>query len=96
MGVFLAALGDGDLALFDPAAGFLHDLTTVLDDAALAVHLELKGIEHGAEAVHVLDFGAGAEGVAAHGPDADVGVAAEIAVLHVGGGDAEVLHQGMQ
>ena len=96
MGVLLAALGDGDLAFLDPPAGFLNDLPAVLDDPALAFNLVLKGLEYRPEAVHILDFGAGAEGIAAHGPDADVGVAAEVAVLHVGGGDAEELNEGVQ
>ena len=92
VGVLLAALGDGYLALLHPAAGFLDYLAAVLDDAALAFDLVLQCLKDGVEAVHVLDFGAGAEGVAAHGSDADVGVAAKIAVLHIGCGDSQVLH----
>ena len=96
VGVLLAALGDGYLALLQPAAGFLHYLAAVLNDATLAFHFVLQRLKDGVETVHVLDFGAGSEGVAAHGADADVGVAAKVAVLHIGGGDAEVLHEGVE
>ena len=96
VGILLAALGYGDLARFDPAAGFLDDLAAVFEDAALALNLVLQGLEDGAEAIHVLDFGARSEGLAAHGPDADVGVAAEVAILHIGGGHAEELDERVQ
>ena len=96
MGVFLAALGDGNGSALDPAAGLLHHAAAFLEDATLAVGLEVEGLVDGAEAVHVLDFGAVAVLFATDRADADVGVAPEAAVLHVAGGDAEVLQERVQ
>ena len=96
MRIFLAALGHGHAPLIYPPAGFLHHGPAVLDDALLPLHLVHQGKVNGPEAVHVLDFGAGPEGIGAGGADAHVGVAAEVAVLHIRSGNAEILDHGME
>ena len=96
MGFLFASLGNGDASLFDPAAGFLNNTSAVFQYFPLPFNFVVQGQKHRPEAVHVFDFGAGAKLVAALGTDAHVGVAAEVAVLHICRGDAQVLQNGMQ
>jgi hypothetical protein len=90
VGVFLGALRDGATLRLHPAPRLLHDAPAGRHLLALALHLIAESAVHGAEAVHVLDFYLAQELLAAQRPDADVGVAAELALLHVGRGYPQV------
>ncbi len=88
--VLLAALGDGYTFVLDPAPGLLRDALAAGDELTLTLLLVLERAIDGAEAVHVLDLYLAAELLGAERADGDVGVAAEVALLHVAGANVEV------
>ena len=89
--MLLAALAHGDAPDFVPAPGLLLDPPAGAKHLPLPLELELQGPEHGPKAVHILhfDLGFGKLGLAP-GPNADVGVAAKAALLHIPGAHAQV------
>ena len=96
MGRFLAALGLGYSLVIQPTSGFLVELASFAGHPPLAHSFVFQGAVDGLEAVHVLDFHLGEGLRGALRADADVGIAAEAAFLHVAGGDAEILENGAQ
>ena len=96
MGLLLAAHGLGAAPVRIPEQGLLHHLAAVEEQVALPPLLVLERQLHVAKRVHVLQLGAGAELVLAPGSQADVGVAAEAALLHVAVADVEVTDDGVQ
>src|SRR5713226_4128151 len=80
----LAALAYSSTAVaLDPATGFLRDPLARVEELRLALLLvEQRSVDR-TEGIHVLDLDLGAELLAAGRPQADVGVAAEVAFLHV-------------
>ena len=96
VGLLLAAHGLGAAPVRVPEQGLLHHLAAVEEEVALPPLLVLQRQLHVAERVHVLQLGAGAELVLPLGPQADVGVAAEAALLHVAVADVEIADNGVQ
>ena len=70
--------------------GLLLDLASRLPDADLPLDLGLDPARDEVERVHVLDLRARAELVGARRPHRDVGVGAQLALLHLGVGDPEL------
>src|SRR5690606_6116675 len=60
------------------------------DHFTLALLLEPEGALDGPEGVHVLDLDLGTNEAVIQGPDRDIGVAPERAILHVAGGCPDV------
>src|SRR5450759_3920906 len=94
--VFLAAHAESFVQVGVIETRLLHHAPAALDQRYLPGDLELDGLLQEAERVQVLDLGAGAERLRALEPHADVGVAAQIALLHVAGGDLDELHHLLQ
>ncbi len=98
MGLLLRAHGIRPALGGVPEARLLDDAAAALDDLDLALDLVLEGGADEAEGVDVLHLGLGAELLLAAGADADVGVAAEGAFLHVavadGGVEEDLLEAG--
>ena len=85
VGVLLVAQRVRPAVALVPVAGLLPHRLTTLDDEDLPLRLVVDGAAERSDRVHVLDLAAGAE-VAARPPDADVGVDAHRALLHLGVG----------
>ena len=79
-----------------PQPGLAHDPTARFEDADLTQDLVIDGVLHEPERVDVLELGARAEPVLAAEPDRNVGVAAKLALLHVGLGDLEPADEPVQ
>ena len=67
----------------------LDNLATVLNHLNLALHLVLDRLLQEAERIEILDFTARAEFFLTSGTNGHIGVAAEVAFLHIAVGDAE-------
>ena len=93
LAALLRALQDGTLAVFVPAHVHLLDHAAAVQHIGLALGLVGDGAAHGAQAVEVLHLDLGAE-LAAGGllrrAHADIGLAAQRALLHVAAVDAQV------
>ncbi len=91
MGVFFAAHADRAARIDVVEARFLDDFFARLDQFDLAFNFVFEGLLDEAEGVDVLDFGFGPEFGRAAETDRHVGIAAELAFLHIAIGDANVL-----
>jgi len=93
MGLFLAAHGLGCIARRIPEQGLLLDPAAGSEQCPLPLDLKGEGALNVPEGIHVLQFGLDAQSIAPGGPEGDVGVAAQAALLHIAGADIEVAHQ---
>ena len=93
---FLDALGDRYALLLDPATSLLDNPLATAGESGLPVGLIRERAEHRAEAVHVLDLDLRAELGCSLRTDADVRVAAEATLFHVGGARADVAENRVQ
>ncbi len=73
-----------------PAPGLLKDAATGLQDLDLTLHLVSDSIVDVAEAIDVLKLHLGPQLAAAPGADANVGLAAHIALFHVGAAGPDI------
>ena len=96
MRVFLAAHAERLVQIGVIEARLLHHAPAALNQRHLAGDLELDGLLQKAEGVQILDFGAGAERFGAPEPDADVGIAAQMALLHIASGNLDELNHLLQ
>ena len=71
----------------------LHDGAAVVDQRDLPADFELDRLLHEAEAVEVLDLAPRAERGRARAAHRDIGIAAEVAFLHVAVADADPLDE---
>src|SRR5437899_11182325 len=90
MRLFLGAHGIGAVRGLIPKAGFLRNAATGFDDADVALDFVFEGLGKIAERVEIFYFDLGAELLRAAAANADVGVAAQRAFLHVDVADAGV------
>ena len=96
MGILFCALRKCRAIAFVPAARFLDDGFALSRGASLPLRLIAQRAVYGAEAVHILDFNLSPKFVRASGPDADIGVAAKVALLHIRAADADVAQYGLE
>ena len=83
MGFFLAALGDRHFFHIVPAESFLNNQAALLIELGLALDFIGGGTREGAETVQVLDFGTGAEFLAAGGADRNIRFETQNAFFHI-------------
>src|SRR5438128_1036030 len=95
-GELLGPLRDRQPARIVPASRLLDQPAARLQDFRLADDLVLDRAMDRPEGVHVLDLDLGAELDPANRPERHVGVAAQLARLHVSVVDADVLEDGAQ
>ena len=91
MRLLFAAHGFSNPLLRVPQPGLLYYRAPFIEDLVLSLDLIGQGPLHVAEGIHILDLGPGPEGLGAHGPDGDIGVATQTAFLHVPVADLKVL-----
>src|SRR5690606_29532710 len=85
--------GAGDAVV---VAGFLHDDAAGFEHGGLATDLMIDAVAHVGDGVEVLELDLHAELLLPDRTDGDVGVAAQLALLHVAVGDAGIDHGGAQ
>ena len=96
MGILLSALGDCFTLFLHPAPRLLHQLLALISRFRLALYLIFHRQVDRLEAVHVFNFHLSTEFRAALRTHTDISVAAETPLLHVAGGNAQVLQNAAQ